>query len=269
MACSDPVLLTACNIPAALRLSDEAGWNQTGEDWGLFIAHGTVFGIRREGALVATAAILPYGGGFGLVSMVLVTQAQRHQGLALRLLERCVGALRDQGLTPMLDATPAGQAVYEKLGFRAIFSLERWEGEASGYDLTSSLPGVRDLATLDQVAFGAERGFLLGTFLVRPGARAVVREDGYALARPGFRALQIGPVIAGSAKHAVTLLRVLLDCIAGRVFLDVPVRWDCLARFLEGRGFRRQRTFTRMALDRAAPFGDPSRLFAIAGPEFG
>ena len=71
MVCSDLALLASPDICGACRLSEEAGWNQTAEDWNIFIDHGSTFGIRRAGALVATAAALPYGSGFGFVSMVL------------------------------------------------------------------------------------------------------------------------------------------------------------------------------------------------------
>ncbi|MEJ1975965.1 MAG: GNAT family N-acetyltransferase [Acetobacteraceae bacterium] len=269
MACSDLAPLTADDIPGALRLSSEAGWNQTAADWRVFITHGATFGVRRENALAATAATLPYGTGFGFVSMVLVTPAQRHRGLGARLVGACIETLRAAALTPVLDATPAGRPVYEKLGFREVYALERWEGEASGAAAAPPPPRAEDLAPIDAAAFGADRVFLLRSFLARPGMLAVVQEDGFALARPGFRAMQIGPIVAGSVKHAVRLLRTLLDGMAGPVFLDIPSRWTCLARFLEQRGFRRQRPFTRMALARSAPFGDASRLFAIAGPEFG
>jgi GNAT superfamily N-acetyltransferase len=269
MAYSDPVPLTPDLTSDALRLSAEAGWNQTKEDWSVFVTHGIAFGVQHDGALVGTAAMLPYGAGFGFVSMVLVTQAHRHHGLASRLLGTCLETLHARGLTPVLDATPAGQPVYEKLGFQAMFALERWEGKASSVAAPVPAPTAEDLVPLDAAAFGAERSFLLRSFLSRPGTQATVLADGFAIARSGFRATQLGPVVAHSAKHAVALLRTLLDSVTGLVFLDVPTRWTCVARFLETNGFRRQRPFTRMALDCTTPFGDPARLFAAAGPEFG
>ncbi len=38
--------LAPSDAAAGLALSDEAGWNQTIEDWGYFLQHGCVFGIR-------------------------------------------------------------------------------------------------------------------------------------------------------------------------------------------------------------------------------
>ena len=44
---------------AGLALSTEAHWNQTEEDWRIFLRDGVVFGIRDGARLVATAALLP------------------------------------------------------------------------------------------------------------------------------------------------------------------------------------------------------------------
>ena len=52
-------------------------------------------------------------------------------------------------------------------------------------------------------------------------------------------------------------------------FIDVPQRWRRIGQWLGRHGFVIQRSFARMALGRAQPFGDPGRLFAVAGPEFG
>src|SRR5688572_17770698 len=90
-----PEILTERDIDAGLALSDAAGWNQTGDDWALFIRHGRAIGLRdAEGRCVATAAALPYGSDRGWISMVLVADGWRHRGLATRLLDDCVAHLR-------------------------------------------------------------------------------------------------------------------------------------------------------------------------------
>ena len=118
------VVLGPDDVPEGLALSDAAGWNQTADDWRLFVREGRVFGLREDGTdrLVATAAALPYGGGLGWVSMVLVAPEWRHQGLATALMEHCVVHLRALNATPVLDATPAGQPAYARLGVKAQIS---------------------------------------------------------------------------------------------------------------------------------------------------
>ena len=55
------VALTADDVDGGLALSGEAGWNQTAEDWALFIAQGHAIGFRdAAGTLVATAAMLTW-----------------------------------------------------------------------------------------------------------------------------------------------------------------------------------------------------------------
>ena len=274
MAASDIAILTQDDIPAAHRLSQEAGWAQTVADWRAFVELGTVRGIRQDGALVATGATMPYAaGGFGFVSMVLVTAAERRRGLATRLVSAGIAELRQHALVPVLDATPAGQPVYQRLGFQEMFALDRWAGPGLGQAPAGPEPAnpatADGMARLDAGAFGADRPALLHAFLGQPGVRTVMRPSGFALARPAMHATHLGPIVAGNVRQAASLLRAMLRCVTGPALLDVPARWGALAALLAGLGFRRQRSFLRMGLGRATPFGDPNRLFAVAGPEFG
>ena len=78
------------DIAGCMALSAEAGWNQTPEDWTLFLDRGTVFGLSgADGREVATGAILPYGDAFAWVSMVLVTASRRRTRIGTRILETC------------------------------------------------------------------------------------------------------------------------------------------------------------------------------------
>jgi len=265
--------LGPAQLPAALDLSVEAGWNQTADDWKVFLAHGRVTGVFAAGRrLVATAATLPYA-RFGYIAMVLVTPAFRHRGIATRLLRDAMAALQAQGRTPMLDATPAGSAVYRPLGFRELFSMRRWQGRGREGP-PSVIRQARDadlpmLIEQDARAFGAPRRFLLASFLARLGTRVFLGDRGFIIRRSGFRADQIGPLVAQDEGSAADLLTAALDATPGPVFIDLLDGRDSLARVLSARGFEVQRPFTRMALGTSTPFGDPALLFAPAGPEFG
>jgi GNAT superfamily N-acetyltransferase len=270
--------LRAADAQGGLALSAAAGWNQTLDDWRFFLAHGHVVGCRDEvGHLVATAAALPYDGGAGWISMVLVDPPWRHRGFASRLMGDCIRHLQETGRAPTLDATPAGQGVYGQLGFAPGFAFERWEGE--GWTAASSdevdPAGADDLARiveLDRESLGGiGREALLRDFLGRRSTKAWVHpsRSGFVIARAGHRATQIGPIVAASAGAALTLVGHVLARTAGRVFIDVPVRAEAVAETLAQRGFVRQRPFVRMALG-ATPAQEPhATLFALAGPEFG
>jgi GNAT superfamily N-acetyltransferase len=283
MASSDVLAIERLNsdaVAGGLALSDAAGWNQSADDWSFFIAAGTAFGIRDEaGALIATAAALPYDARTGWISMVLVDAAHRHRGIASQLVDACVASLREAGRTPVLDATPAGAAVYARIGFVAGFVFDRWEGEGAAATASMSPelgaaagPSQGDaVIALDRSAGGVDRAPLLRAFLARPATRAWLapKGDGFALRRAGRRAVQVGPIVAPDDDGALALLAAALDGIAGRVFIDVPVQRTSIADALTRRGFARQRPFVRMALGDVRAAAARERVFALAGPEFG
>ncbi|SHJ24514.1 Acetyltransferase (GNAT) domain-containing protein [Roseomonas rosea] len=268
--------LTPGAMPGCLALSAEAGWNQAAEDWDLFFRHGRVFGVLEAGSPLATGAILPFpDGGFGWVSMVLVAGTKRGRGLGTAILRRCMAALEAQGLRPVLDATPAGERIYRPLGFQPQLGLTRWRGQGGG----EAPEGVRQLSTADLPAltdtdakgFGAARGFVLEALLGRAAAQAfgAAGGSGFVLARPGRQALQIGPLVAEDEAGAIRLLDAALAATRGPVLMDLADRWPGFAAHLRERGFTPERPFNRMALKRAEPFGTPSRVFLVAGPELG
>jgi GNAT superfamily N-acetyltransferase len=272
-----PLTLSLEDLSAALELSNEPGWNQTTADWAVFIEHGTVFGLKDGGTLIATSAILPYS-SFAFISMVLVTQKWRKRGLAKRLLEQAITALSSRGLVPLLDATPAGAIVYARRGFQSILDLCRWERPrppaVSAPELRESVRAVGmneldGLARLDREAFGSDRRFLLQAFLQRAGTRALLSDSGIVITRRGQRAAQLGPLVAESEAAALNLLAAAVARLDGPVFLDVIERWSELRNWLEANGFRRQRPFQRMVLGDEFDFGQGNRLMVTAGPEFG
>ena len=272
--------LTLADVAGGLALSSAAGWNQNADDWAFFIEQGHAIGFRTaSGVLIATAAAVVYSGGLGWISMVLVEHDWRHRGLASLLMETLVKRLQSLHITPVLDATPAGEPVYRHLGFRTGFELERWQGGDAPMPASAVADAVRRadaadldaIAALDQAASGTGRRALLQNFFARADTQAWVARDGtgFLLARAGRRATQLGPLVARDASGALTLLWAALAALAGPVFLDVPKRWGEIAAWLEGAAFTRQRPYVRMALGSGAPLDCGDRMFVLAGPEFG
>ena len=263
------------DVSAGVALSDEAGWDQTAEDWSLMIRLGRAFAVTADGRLAATGLALPYPPDFGWISMVLVHGPYRRRGLATRLLERSIAELRNRGLVPVLDATRAGRPVYERMGFRPVDALTRWRGRGSGSSPPPlppvSLADLRDIAELDHAAFGADRSAVLADLHGRPGAvsRLDPAAEGFLLSRPGRTATHVGPVVARETETALRLLESGLAAIPGPVVIDVPDREADLTGLLAGRGFRPERPYVRMALDRDTGFGDAALVRAVAGAELG
>lgn len=265
------------DLAAGLALSTEAGWNQTAADWAMVLRVGDGFGIADDGGrVIATGFALPYPPDLGWISLILVTAAQRRRGLATRLLDHAVAHLTRLGLVPVLDATPAGAAVYRPRGFVALEPISRWRGPGGGSGRPRGVERLAaveaaDLYAADAAAFGADRREILVDICGRSGALALVDREagGFLLGRRGRTATQLGPLVAADDGAAARLLEAGLSLAAGPVLLDLPDRERALAARLAGRGFKVERRFTRMARGRDRPFGDPAAMRVIAGPELG
>jgi N-acetylglutamate synthase-like GNAT family acetyltransferase len=295
MAHSDPALavetpLLPAEIDQGEALVREAGWNQTAADWRTFLDLGTAYAVRNSaGRVVATAATLPYGGRFAWISMVLVTTQYRRGGLATRLLRRCIDDITAAGLVAVLDATPAGRAVYLGLGFQDSWGFARLQSRAHRPEAVPPKSGgdgsggtVRPIAAADwqklcaydTAAFGADRSGVLARLRGRLPAAELVAERGgriagFLLGRDGNTAAQLGPLIAEDEEVARVLLARALGALTGPVFMDLADAKAAVGAWLATCGFTVQRPFTRMLLGRSAGFDDPTRTFAVVGPEFG
>lgn len=270
------------DLEGCLALTRAAGWNQNAADWRLMLGIGRGWGLSpADGTLVATTLVLPYG-DFAWVSMVLVAPAERRKGHASRLLRTALADLRATRLTPVLDATPAGRAVYLREGFHDTWGFKRYQLRSRA-TWAATRPGVRPLAANDwpQVlardarAFGASRELLLRALALRLPEAALVAEDdagdirGFVLGRDGHEARQLGPLVADRAETAQALLAVALARVPAPLYLDAVDHAPALGAWLEAQGFALQRPFTRMVHGGAAAPGDPSMLMLVAGPELG
>ena len=103
--------LSARDIDAAVGLNAEAGWNQNAADWQFMLEQGEGMAVRRDD-LVATSMLLPRGGRFAWIAMILVTARWRRRGLASELMRRCLERAAALKLIAGLDATDAGRQIY-------------------------------------------------------------------------------------------------------------------------------------------------------------
>lgn len=278
--------LNAADLDAAQALVAEAGWNQVRADWELFTELGAAFKVTAAGGEVAaTAATLPFA-RFGWISMVLVGKRHRRQGIATALLEHCVARLRELGLVPVLDATPAGRTVYRPLGFHDGWPITRWRRAERGAALpekcghaTMTVRALQEddwpeIQALDEKAFGSPRSALLRRLESRSRGFACVavrdgRVAGCLLGRDGRQATQVGPIVAHDHSLAKALLAHALGRIDGPVLLDVLDCHTGLPPQLTAAGFAVERGYTRMTLVADTSFGNADLMVAIAGPELG
>lgn len=269
------------HLAGCCALSAAAGWNQNAADWRLMLDAGIGWGITLDdGTLAASTLVLPYG-RFAWISMVLVLPQHRRKGFATQLLRTALADLENRALTPILDATPAGRAVYVQEGFRDTWGFRRLH-RVGGGGAPQSPQGVRALRptdwpallALDAQAFGASRERLLRALAARLPAAALVLEEagalqGYVLGRDGREACQVGPLVARKGTAARALLDAALAAVREPVYVDLVQREAGLAAWLEAQGFAFQRPFTRMLRGVAPAPGEAGLVFCPAGPELG
>ncbi len=281
--------MTVDDIPFAMRLKTQNGWNQLEADWRRQLALEPTgsFVAELDGRAVGTACACVFG-DIAWVNFVLVDKAQRGQGTGSALMRHVIDWLDARNVrTIRLDATPLGQPVYAKLGFVGDFTLSRFEGLlpspserlAGGEgDLASNISLLlpSDLAAmfvLDEAITKTRREKLLchiheaNPDLSHKYTRAG-RFEGYCLCRPGSNAWQLGP-LQGMPDAALYLLADAAQRLAGqRVYLDVPLENVPACVSAQALGLTAQRTFLRMT--RGRRIAEDVRLFWTgSGPEKG
>lgn len=249
--------LAATDIDDAWRLSRQAGWNQTRDDWRrlLELFPEGCFAGRIDGELIATSAIAVYDGTVGWIGMVLVEAEHRRHGYGSAVFERALAAGHKRDLETIgLDATDAGAAVYETYGFEPVVGIDRWSGTPSrpaefGCGGVRESNAVEEIGAVDTAHVGVDRRVLLGHLIGSRGTTALVRGsgeetiNGYAIIRPGRGRPHVGPLLADSRTDAAALLSAF--------------------------GFEVQRRLRRMTHDDPRPALTNDGIFAAAGFEWG
>jgi GNAT superfamily N-acetyltransferase len=271
------------DLAEALRLKEQAGWNQTEADWQRLLDLGPegCFVACLNGKLIGTITTIIYGRSLGWIGMMLVHPRYRRQGIGRGLMQAAIDYFHKTGvLSIKLYATPAGRPLYESLCFRVEGRIERWEGMAAGGAKKEKLRIDHEtrsgIVELDLKAFGLGREALLNRLIRDCPVTPVLAHSsggsmkGYILARPGSRAYFIGPIVAGNKEVALSLLDEMLVQLAGEnVFLDLNTGFGVGRQRLLERGLVKQRDLTQMALGPEMKGGASNLIFGTAGPELG
>jgi len=282
--------MTLADIPLGLRLARQAGWNQIESDWRRFLAmqpDGCFVG-ELDGKAVATTTAFIFG-PIAWIAMVLVEIESRRKGVATTLLKHALGFLDSQGVkTIRLDATAAGQPVYEKLGFVPEYPLTRYMGtpvisdcgfriadSARGANPQSAIinPQLKEIAAFDlRVTATPREKMLARLFEECPEITRVLHRngqlEGYVTGRRGANATLIGPCIATPYAGPGLLNDALARCAGQPVFIDVPRDNAPAVEVVEKSGLTIQRHFMRMC--RGTRILDHvEAIWASSGPEKG
>jgi RimJ/RimL family protein N-acetyltransferase len=281
--------LRASDLAVADELRGAAGWNQSVVDWRRILALNPKgsFLATWDGKKIGTITTTRYGEDLAWIGMVLVEPSFRRRGVANDLLKHAIKYLKANNVKCIkLDATPQGQQVYKKLGFKQEWNLHRWEWKGSVQDLLRhrvprdiflreldpcDLPKIK---ILDRRVFGADRGRLIQALLA--GAiRATVWDlysdiESYGIIRPGVDADYLGPVVSTSEHHAHLLIRDLISrSQQERIYWDIPDDNVKAEEIAESIGFEVQRPLVRMYMGKNIAKGDPGSMYAITDPATG
>ncbi len=277
--------LCAADIPFALRLTRENGWNQRVEDWRRFIAlspHGCRL-ARWEGRRAGTMVCCVFE-SVAWLAMVMVSARMRGHGIGSALLKEGLRiAEKHRCATVRLDATPLGRPLYEREGFAPQFEVQRWAGkvapaaglaEKGAFDLrrSASPSDPAEIFALDREATRTIREPLLrrlaadsAPWLARgPDGRV----SGFLFHRPGRLATHIGPA-CGETAAVATLLRHALKRFRGRaVCMDIPAGNESMKAIAAEAGLAPVRVFLRMCRGESV-VEDAERFHLSSGPELG
>ena len=275
--------LTAADANHGLRLSTQAGWNQTISEWNLILndSNSICLGAELDDQIVATAAAIHYTSDFTWIAMVLTDTKFRRRGISKLVLTALLKSLGNKR-TIKLDATPAGQALYSQFGFKAEYRIFRFvQSKAPGQPnknkniSLASNHHYQDMILSDMAQFGSNRpiyfdwiklNFSNYTYLIIDAEKIT----GFICGREGKNYMHLGPLMCTKIAEAIELLEYSLgNKYKLPVIVDVPESKGELIHWLESNGFIRQREFVRMYKNNNTASVPVLDSFLIAGPEFG
>lgn len=251
--------MTIGDLGLGMKLSGQAGWNQTEADWRRFIElePGGCFVGELDGHSVGTTTTCVFR-KTAWIAMVLVDISARGNGVGTRLLKHAIEHLEKRRVaTIRLDATSLGRPIYEKLGFTSDYNLARFGGIAPADKKDSAVfqatPDMySDLIEFDKRMTGRERVKMLGRLFDEfPELTRVVRRyneiEGFITMRPGINAVQIGPSTATPYAGSLLLRDAFSRCAGEPIFVDILLDNTEAVKVVEAAGLTIQRQFTRMS----------------------
>ena len=234
----------------------------------------------RNGEIIGTASCVDYG-AVAYLGLMAVRPDCQGQGIARRVMSVVLNWIAERGCEcTLLDATPRGAPLYERLGFvddataYAYFKpADAWTGlhptppiakREGAVEVSAACDGdFAEIVAFDRLAFGANREKLfvaLGQvaesrrFVAR---RADGRLAGYLLVRDPT----IGPWAATDPMTADALLAATLPgSFSAPPLVHVPRSNEACRRILAAHGFVEQRRLRHMRRGAPAP-GQPAMLF--------
>jgi len=262
------------DIPAAHALSQAVRWPHRPEDWQFVLRLGSGFVAEQDGAVIGTGLCWKQGERHASLGMIIVSPDHQGKGIGGRLMQLVLEELGTR--CTLLNATPAGQPLYERLGFKAIGTLCQHQGTLASIPPVALEGGARvrparaedipALIVLANRATGMERDALVRA-LAEVAEVAVLERDGtlfgFSIMRRFGRGHVIGPLVAPDLEGAKALVAHWSVPYAG-TFVRIDINGATgLGAWLEQAGLSQVDTGVIMARNGVPPEDGAVRQFAI------
>jgi ribosomal protein S18 acetylase RimI-like enzyme len=214
---------------------------------------------------------------YAYIGMMAVHTDQQRRGIGQQLMEVVLRWLDGRGCPIiLLDATPAGSGLYEKLGFRKVGVRAMFDYRAPNrppspehavYPITAD--DLDELATFDAIAFGGDRRRLLATLLEESPDRALLTRDAIDREITGYlfaNQRRMAPFMATTVETAETLLQAGLQfeysVLPG---LITPVQNKPAIDLLVNYGFVSMRSCAHMIRTQSSEMPHPQQVQTLYG----
>lgn len=212
---------------------------------------------------------------YAYVGLMGIHEGSQRMGLGQALMEHLLRwASERQSPLVKLDASQAGQPLYEKLGFVPLdeaYVLQRPAGVLivhRPFGIQPLTPQNLDLVIAsDKRAFGADRSRLLRALLERYPERAFLSHNGYLVAQEK----RIGPwIMTGGGEEAESLLMAALSLpFPGPVSVITPALNSDGIALLQRHRFQIVRSNRHMAYGSNLVMGQREKVYAQTSLSFG
>lgn len=262
-------------IDECVALAVDREWAPERDKWLFIFDTGEVWGVRSDdGELVGTVTVTRFG-DIVAIGMVLVARSAERQGIGAALMRHVLQQHHDA--VHILNATPFGRPLYEKLGFVAVGTTHTHRGifvpdaarDALLPDTRPATPAdLPALSTFDAQVFGADREPLLRALLTSFARKAVIVQgrDGEPVAfgacwsNPDYE--QVGPLLGHTDEQIEAVIATLADDVEGSFRVDLNDRDVAVREWATAHGLLETNTSTLMVYGADAFPGDRRRWYA-------
>jgi predicted N-acetyltransferase YhbS len=272
--------MNAEDLPSAHGLTQVLRWAHRLEDWQFLHRLGAGFVAEDNGTVIGTGLCWKFGNAHSSLGSIIVAPEQQGNGVGRKLMNLVLEELGERSI--LLCATPAGQPLYEKLGFVPTGTIVQHQGTmrqtapvalAAGERIRPVAAGdLQALAALATRALGMPREEVMAQLLNVAEGVLIEKNDeavGFSMVRRFGRGHVIGPVVARDTEHAKALIAHWAEAYAGS-FVRVDVTGESgLSVWVESLGLALIEPGVSMARGQAPASDGTVKQYAVVNQAIG